>query len=57
MITAKREIISSKTICTRKRECLFGEIMEGKMRLNNRGKVVEEEWIRAAVLRPYVELD
>ena len=31
--------------------------MEGKMRLNNRGKVVEEEWIRAAVLRPYVELD
>ena len=45
------------TICTRKRECLFGEITEGKMRVNDRGKIVEEEWVRTAVLRPYVELD
>lgn len=30
------------TICTQNRECLFGEIINGKMILNNAGKMVEE---------------
>ena len=45
------------TICARNRECLFGEITEGELRLNDRGKIVRKEWVRTAVLRPYVELD
>src|SRR5437016_10491178 len=45
------------TICARNRECLFGEITEGELRLNDRGKIVRKEWVRSAVLRPYVELD
>src|SRR2546426_8238713 len=45
------------TICARNRECLFGEITEGELRLNDRGKIVQKEWVRTAVLRPYVELD
>jgi len=30
------------TICTKDRECLFGEIRDGKMVLNDAGKMVEE---------------
>jgi len=45
------------TICARNRECLFGEITEGELRFNDRGKIVRKEWVRTAVLRPYVELD
>jgi putative transposase len=44
------------TICTYNRECLFGEIVLGEMRLNGFGKGIEEEWLRTAVARPYVEL-
>lgn len=32
------------TICTQNRECLFGEIINGKMILNNAGKMVEAIW-------------
>jgi REP element-mobilizing transposase RayT len=33
------------TICTQNRECLFGEIINGKMIINDAGKMVENEWI------------
>lgn len=33
------------TICTQDRECLFGEIINGKMIINDAGKMVENEWI------------
>jgi putative transposase len=45
------------TICTYRQGCLFGEVSEGEMALNEFGKVVEEEWYTTAQLRPYVELD
>ncbi len=32
------------TIVTRGRECLFGEVVEGEMRLNELGKVVADIW-------------
>lgn len=44
------------TVVTQDRVCLFGEIVDGRMRLNSPGKIVYEEWFRTARLRPYVEL-
>lgn len=44
------------TVVTQNRVCLFGEIVDGRMRLNRLGKIVYEEWFRTARLRPYVEL-
>ncbi len=29
------------TICTQNRECLFGEIVDGKMRLNEPGRILQ----------------
>jgi REP element-mobilizing transposase RayT len=40
------------TICTHDRECLFGEIVDGDMRLNKYGEAAREEWWRSAGLRP-----
>lgn len=45
------------TICTQNRACLFGEVLDGQMRVNGFGQVVEEEWLQTAVLRPMVQLD
>ena len=44
------------TIMTHDRECLFGEVVDGQMRLNPFGEIVREEWFRTAVVRPYVML-
>ncbi len=32
------------TICTQHRACLFGEVVDGEMRLNDYGKIVEFTW-------------
>nr|VFK66653.1 MAG: hypothetical protein BECKUNK1418G_GA0071005_11028 [Candidatus Kentron sp. UNK]VFK72144.1 MAG: hypothetical protein BECKUNK1418H_GA0071006_10988 [Candidatus Kentron sp. UNK] len=45
------------TICTQDRECLFGDIVEGEMRLNHAGKIVAEEWRRTAAIRKEIQLD
>ena len=45
------------TICTQNRECLFGDIVNGSMILNDAGIIVQEEWTRAKIVRPYVTLD
>ena len=44
------------TICTHERECLFGEVINGQVRLSRWGEIVYEEWFRTAELRPYVRL-
>ena len=44
------------TICAYNRECLFGEILDGELRLNGFGKTIEDEWLRTATIRPYIEL-
>lgn len=44
------------TICTHNRESLFGRVVDGKMLLNEYGKIVCEEWFRTAEVRRNVEL-
>ena len=45
------------TLCAWQHECLFGEIVDDEMRLNDYGRVLEEEWVRTAEVRPNVDLD
>ncbi len=45
------------TVCTQGRECLFGEIIDGNMRLNGYGRVVGDEWLRSTEIRREIELD
>src|SRR3712207_6693183 len=45
------------TICTHNREALFGQITDGMMVLNEAGRLVEDEWLNTAAIRPGVELD
>ncbi len=44
------------TICTHERVHLFGEIVDGDMRLNAFGEIVWEEWFRSAEIRAEIEL-
>ena len=34
------------TISAWQRECLFGEVVEGEMRLNTAGKIANEQWVK-----------
>jgi putative transposase len=45
------------TICAWNRECISGEIIDGEMRLNEYGNIVQREWMRTADVRPNVEMD
>ena len=45
------------TVCTRERECLLGDVVDGEMRLNEYGIVVHEEWLKTAELRQNVEIE
>lgn len=45
------------TICTQGRECRFGEILNGKMMLNNAGKMAEKYWLDIPIHYPHAELD
>ena len=45
------------TICTHERRSLFGTIRRGRMVLNERGKIVVEEWERSEAMRDEVVLD
>lgn len=45
------------TLCTWNRECLFGELKDDKMRLNQFGEIVREEWLQSAVIRRELVLD
>ena len=45
------------TICTQGRECLFGEIVDGEMILNELGRIVQEEWKKTPAIRREMELD
>jgi len=45
------------TICTSNRECLFGEIVMGQMRLNIMGHIVADEWTKTVAMRPAIESD
>lgn len=45
------------TICTYERECLFGEVVDGEMQVNDMGKVVLRCWNDIPAHFPHVALD
>ncbi len=45
------------TICAQNRRCIFGDILNGEMRLNDTGKIVAGEWVKSAEIRDEIELD
>ena len=45
------------TIVTHRRQCLFGNVMDGQMRLNEFGEIVRDEWLKTETIRPRVQLD
>jgi len=45
------------TICTLNRECMFGDIVNGEMRLNATGRSIDDSWKWLAEQYDHVELD
>jgi REP-associated tyrosine transposase len=45
------------TICTWRKRCLFGQVLDGRMALSEAGQIAEHEWLRTAETRQYVDLD
>ena len=45
------------TICTHERDCLFGEVVNGEMRLNEAGQAVWDEWHQTEIVRQNLVLD
>ena len=45
------------TICVAQRQCLFGDMLDGQMVLNQYGMVVADEWQKSSVIRQEIELD
>ncbi len=45
------------TLCTFNRQCILGEVLDGEVRLNDRGATVQMEWVRSAEIRNEVHLD
>jgi len=45
------------TLCTHRRDCLFGDVTRGAMALNDAGRMVESVWLELPVRFPRLELD
>ena len=45
------------TICTQNQKCLFGNVVNGEMVLNDAGRVAEQCWCDIPVYFPHVALD
>ena len=45
------------TICTQERACLFGDVLDGDMRLNDAGRIVEQCWLAIPIHFPDAVLD
>ena len=45
------------TMCSYEKECIFGEVADGSVRLNELGKLVEQTWLATPTIRPNVSLD
>jgi REP element-mobilizing transposase RayT len=45
------------TICAFQRECLFGEVVDGEMRMNDFGVIVRKEWERSTPIRAELSID
>ena len=44
------------TICAHGKKCLFGEVVDGEMRVNELGTILVEEWGKSAEIRSEIEL-
>jgi putative transposase len=44
------------TLVTSQRQELFGQIINGQLQLNPSGKIVRDEWLKTAQIRPQVQL-
>ena len=45
------------TICADRRQCLFGDIVDGQMVLNQYGVIVANEWQKSSIIRREIVLD
>jgi putative transposase len=45
------------TICAYQRQCLFGDVVDGQIILNQYGAIVADEWQKSSVIRREIELD
>lgn len=45
------------TICTQNQQCVFGNIVDGQMVLNDAGRIVAEEWETTSQIRDNIKLD
>lgn len=45
------------TVCTQNRECLFGDVVDGAMHLNDAGRLVQAVWDGLSQRFPTIELD
>jgi len=45
------------TVCTQGRACLFGDVADGEMQLNDAARMVEQCWHDIPIHFPHVELD
>lgn len=45
------------TVCTQNRECLFGEVVHGEMRLNHAGQIANQCWRNIPTHFPHVDID
>ena len=45
------------TLVTRDRKCVFGDIVDGQMRLNRWGQTASDAWKKSAEIRNEIELD
>ncbi len=45
------------TLCAKNRQCLFGEIINNKITLNDLGNIVREEWKKSFQIRYELEID
>jgi len=44
------------TLCAYNKQCIFGQIVDNKMILNEFGKIAYEEWLKTSISRPAIEL-
>lgn len=44
------------TICTARRRCFFGDIIDGQMHLSEIGQLVQDEWLKTPGIRPDMNL-
>jgi REP element-mobilizing transposase RayT len=45
------------TVCTKEKECLLGEVVNGEIRLSRSGEIVAEEWQKTEQIRDNVTLN